>query len=112
ELVVALRVTDPLGLSDMAIFSVSIVTSPPAQTPVEALEDLIEDVHALVANGTMPRNGSNGLLNPLQNALKNMNRGNLNPVCGLVHAFINGVDKLAGKPLSSQQAAELIGAAA
>jgi hypothetical protein len=78
-------------------------------TPAERLNDAIADIEALVASGELGKGPAQGLLQLLRNALRSLDRGNTNAVCGQLAGFVDQVnDKVADGVLSPTVGADLI----
>ena len=63
----------------------SNATNPP--TPDEQIESLETSVQDLVASGSLKPGQANGLIRPLQNALRSLAKGNLAPACSQLNDF-------------------------
>ena len=85
------------------------VTNP---DPVQAVQALINNVEALVAQGVLNSGQGNALTSKLRAALQQLERGNAHAAANQINAFINQVEALIrSRRLSPQQGQSLIDAA-
>ena len=75
---------------------------------VSAINQLIEEIDELVANGDLSYGIGNSLISKLNGAIKSINDGNLISAINKLEAFIHQVEALSGKKLSAVQADEFI----
>jgi hypothetical protein len=81
-------------------------------TPEEAIDELIEEVEALVDGGALNNGQGNGLVAKLNAALKKLDKGNTNAAINNLEAFINQVQAfLNAGILTPEEAQPLIDAA-
>ena len=64
--------------------------------PPQAIENVIEDVRALVAAGDLKKGQGKALTKILQNALRSVNRGKTKAACGQLGAFQNAASAMGG----------------
>ncbi|MDP2983891.1 MAG: FlgD immunoglobulin-like domain containing protein [Candidatus Latescibacter sp.] len=76
---------------------------------VPAINKLIEEVNELVASWDLDKGIGNALISKLNESVKAINKGNSNSAINQLEAFINQVEALRGKKLSTDQANEYIG---
>jgi hypothetical protein len=79
--------------------------------PQEGTENLQSDIQALADDGTLKTSQANGLLKPLDNAIRSLNKGNIADACNQLQDFITEVNAKTPNPLDAATAAELIGQA-
>jgi hypothetical protein len=75
--------------------------------PDEAIESLIEAIEGM----GLHRGTERSLVAKLRNALKSLQKGNVNAALGQLHAFINAARAQRGKKLTQEQADQIIDAA-
>ena len=86
--------------------------SPTVLSPEQATESLVNNVNALVSQGTLNQGQGNALTSKLDAALKKMDQGNGNAARNQLQAFINQVNALMNSgSLSAAQGQALIDAA-
>lgn len=78
--------------------------------PVEATHDLVEDVERLVDDGVLKAKQANGLIRPLENALRSLDKDQPADACNQLGDFIVEVEAKV-PPLTEAQASELIASA-
>jgi hypothetical protein len=103
-----------LAVSNVFSNDVTILlnTSPCLRTPQQATRSLIDSINTLINQGVLNRGRGNSLVQKLEAALQQMNRGNSNPAQNQLGAFINEVNALMkSKALSASQGQSLIDAA-
>jgi hypothetical protein len=61
---------------------------------VEAIDDAIDAVESLVADGTLNKGQGNSLIAKLETARKQLLRGKLTPTVPVLNAFLNEVNAL------------------
>lgn len=61
------------------------------QTPEERIESVVASIHDLVAGGSLRQGQANGLLRPLENALRSLKEGKRAPACSQLEDFANEV---------------------
>jgi PKD repeat protein len=95
---VTLTVADDDGSTASATLAVTV------RTPAGAADDLVVTVQDMDLDSTI----ETPLVQKLQNAITDLNKGNTNGAAGKLDAFINQVEAKRGKGLTDQQADELI----
>jgi len=84
----------------------------PTPTPTERIQSVIASINGLVANSTLRSGQANGLIRPLQNALRSMAAGHPESACSQVSDFEAGVQqKILDGVLSASDGQALIDAA-
>ncbi|MHA4846049.1 FIMAH domain-containing protein [Flavitalea antarctica] len=92
--------------------SVTINISSVSQTPAQLISQLINQVNALQNSGVLNDKQAKKLNDHLENALKQVQKGNTKPAINLLENFIREVEKLVSNhQLSSSKGQELIAAA-
>jgi uncharacterized repeat protein (TIGR01451 family) len=92
--------------------SVTISITEIVQTPAQLINQLIAQVNALIRSGQLSDKEAKKLINHLENALKQVNKGNEKPAINQLEDFIKEVNKLVSKhELSNSKGQELIAAA-
>jgi len=92
--------------------SILLNTSVCLRTPQQATESLIDSINILINQGVLNRGRGNSLVQKLEAALQQMDRGNSNPAKNQLGAFINEVNALMNsRALSASQGQSLIDAA-
>jgi uncharacterized repeat protein (TIGR01451 family) len=88
-------------------------TCTPVQTPEEeAIQDLGDDVDALVGLGSLKVGQANGLTRPLRNAIRSLQKGKTQAACSQLQDFINEVNqKVADGVLTQAEGDALIASA-
>jgi len=105
---ITLTVTDDNGATDSD--DVIITVEGTAARPL--IEALIDDVDALVVDGSLNRGQGNSLISKLENALKSLEKGNEIAATNQIRAFINQLQGLInGGVLSQAEGQPLIDAA-
>jgi hypothetical protein len=80
-------------------------------TPQQATTDLESDIQSLVDDGTLKAGQATGLLNPLDNAIRSLDKGYTDDACNQLDDFIVKVNEKTPDPLDAATAAELIASA-
>ncbi|HEX6383278.1 MAG TPA: hypothetical protein VF177_01290 [Anaerolineae bacterium] len=93
---------DNAGNSGSAAVTYTVLTSQ------EAIEDLQDDIQALVDDGVLKQGQTNGLLQPLDNALRSLDKGKTTDACNQLQDFVDEVEAKTPEPLDAATAAELI----
>jgi hypothetical protein len=84
----------------------------PTPTPTERIQSVIASINGLVANSTLRSGQANGLIRPLQNALRSLAAGHPESACSQVSDFEAGVQqKILDGVLSASDGQALIDAA-
>jgi hypothetical protein len=84
-------------------------TGNPPSSPEEQIQDLTTSVNALVTAGHLKPGQANGLIRPLNNALKSLANGRVNAACGQLADFQAEVDaKVAGGALLAAEGDALV----
>lgn len=101
-----------LGARDVAgnvgsAFATYFVEAP---DPAAATEALVDDVEQLLEDGVLKAGQAKGLLNPLENALRSLEKENTADACNQLADFIIEVEAKV-PPLTEAQADDLIGSA-
>jgi uncharacterized repeat protein (TIGR01451 family) len=92
--------------------SITIKITEAVQTPAQLINKLIDQVNALKRSGHLSDKDAKKLTNHLENALKQVNKGNEKPAINQLDDFIKEVNKLVSKhDLSYSKGQELIAAA-
>jgi hypothetical protein len=92
--------------------SILLNTSACLRTPQQATQSLIDSINTLISQEVLNRGRGNSLVQKLEAALQQMDRGNSNPAKNQLGAFINEVNALMkSKALSASQGQSLIDAA-
>jgi hypothetical protein len=79
---------------------------------VSSVSQCIDDVQDLVDGGTLKPGQANGLIRPLENALRSLEEGKANAVCSQLQDFVDKVnDKINNGVLSLEEGQALIDAA-
>ncbi len=82
------------------------------QTTAQVIQNLIDDVGALVVRGALNGEQGNGLTAKLEAAIASLGRGQTTAACNQLQAFINQVNAfINNRTLTPQQAQQLIGVA-
>lgn len=77
--------------------------------PVESLEGIMDDVQQMVDEGIFNNGQGNSLNSKLENAIDNIDRGNLNAACNQLNAFINQVNAfISGGILTSNEGGPMV----
>ena len=99
-----------ISIENTSEFSQCVAVTNPA--PGQAIQALINNVEALVAQGVLNAGQGNALSSKLRAALQQLERGNARAAANQINAFINQVDALIrSRRLSPQQGQLLIDAA-
>ncbi len=77
-------------------------------TPQEAIASLIGKIETLVDDGVLKAGQANGLIRPLKNAIRSLDKGKVKPACSQLADFIDKVNAKTPSPLDAATAAELI----
>ncbi len=77
-------------------------------SPVDLIEDLISDLNGLVAIFELKPGQANGLIRPLENALRSIDQGKTAPACNQLQDFIDEVVAKTPSPLSVVTSNDLI----
>ena len=93
---------DHAGNSGSASITYTVVT------PQDAIDSLQDKIDALVDDGVLKRGQANGLEQPLQNAIRSLNKGKINAACNQLDDFIVEVNDKTPNPLDTATAADLI----
>lgn len=80
-------------------------------SPTEAIQDIEDAIQALVSDQVLKPKQSNGLLQPLNNAIRSYEKGNVSDSCNQLAEFVTKVYDKTPKPIDTNTADELIGAA-
>ncbi|MEZ4709301.1 MAG: hypothetical protein R3A44_18985 [Caldilineaceae bacterium] len=96
------------GALDYAGNSGSASVSYAVLTPQQATTNIQDEIAGLVDDGILKNGQANGLTQPLNNAIRSLDRGRINPACSQLGDFIAGVNALTPNPLDGATAASLI----
>jgi hypothetical protein len=77
-------------------------------TPQGAIGDLQADIQVLVDDGVLKPGQANGLTQPLDNAIRSLDKGNTADACNQLQDFIVKVNEKTPDPLDAATAADLI----
>ena len=80
-------------------------------TPQQAISNVQADIQSLVDNGTFKQGQAIGLTKPLDNAIRSLDKGNVEDACNQLQDFIAEVNAKTPEPLDAATAADLIDAA-
>lgn len=98
---VKLTVTDNQGSSNTDTASITVLTQ------TEAVQEVVTEINGLDINSGI----KNSLTSKLDEALKSLDKGNIEPAINILEAFINAVEAQRGKALTEAEADGLIAAA-
>jgi hypothetical protein len=96
---------DKAGNSGSASLTYTVIT------PQQAITNLENDIQSLVDDGTLKTGQATGLLNPLDNAIRSLDKGYTDDACNQLDDFIAKVNEKTPDPLDAATAAELIASA-
>jgi hypothetical protein len=77
-------------------------------TPQEAIADIQDEIDGLVDDGVLKKGQANGLTQPLDNAIRSLNKGKTAAACNQLADFIAEVNAKTPAPLDAATAADLI----
>ncbi|MEZ4678444.1 MAG: LamG-like jellyroll fold domain-containing protein [Caldilineaceae bacterium] len=77
-------------------------------TAQEAIGTLQGKIQALISDGALKPGQANGLLKPLDNAIRSLDRGDISGACNQLQDFINEVNAKSPSPLTPAAAAVLV----
>jgi ribosomal protein S20 len=77
-------------------------------SPEEQIQDIIEHVDELVDEGVLNKGQGNALQSKLENALRQLERGNQQAACNLLQAFINQVQSLVEEEILPLEQGQLL----
>jgi hypothetical protein len=103
--------SNPVNLTMNPADDVEPQWAPLLATPEELIEELAVDVTDLVTEGVLKAGQANGLLKPLGNALRSLEKGKTASACSQLQDFIGEVLEKTPTPLDEAHSGELIDAA-
>ena len=96
------------GAVDKAGNSGSASVTYTVMTPQDATGEVLADIQALVDTVVLKRGQANGLMHPLANAIRSLDKGKTSAACNQLQDFIDEVNAKTPEPLDAATAAELI----